>query len=105
MLRRQVLEGGLADIHHHPKNRAGEGEGRFILVGNRRDRVAPDVECLVHGEVARYLLLEASLADRLLVQPKGDGAAGAELALFVDLDLRGELFGADRSPRRMVPGA
>src|SRR6476646_4357146 len=86
----ELLECRLADVDHHLDNLASECERRFVLVRDRRDRVAADIEGLVHGEVAVYLLLETSLTDVLLAQSKSHRAPSAGLSLLVDLDFRGE---------------
>src|SRR5262245_58346464 len=85
VLRREVVEGRLADIHHHLDDLPGKGKWRQVLIGHRRAGVAANVEALVCRVEAADLFLEPPRTDRLLAESKCDRAARFELAWLVGL--------------------
>src|SRR5262245_41483847 len=89
VLRREVVERRLADVHHHLDDLAGEGKWRLVLIGHRRAGVAAHVEALVGRIEAADLFLEPAFTNRLLAESKCDRAASLELAWLVDLHFGG----------------
>src|SRR5215510_12804005 len=76
VLRREVVERRLADIHHHLDDLPGKGKWRLVLIGHRRAGVAANVEAFVGRIEAADLFLEPAFTNLLLAESKCDRAAG-----------------------------
>jgi hypothetical protein len=102
VLRSEVFECRLTDVHQHTKNFAGEGERRVVSVRHGRARIAANVEALVDCEITSHLFLKSAMADPLLAATERCASPGTELTLFVDFYFRGENMASrrDRLGRR-----